>query len=63
LLILFFPYLIKGQEPGKTPTDSAYYCSFFPMHVGDKWVYKSYATDLDLMVKEIVRDTVEADGT
>jgi hypothetical protein len=33
------------------------------MHVGDKWVYKSYATDLDLMVKEIVRDTVEADGT
>lgn len=63
LLILFFPYLIKGQEPGITPSDSAYYCSFFPMYVSDKWVYKSYAADLDLMVKEIVRDTVEANGT
>ena len=33
------------------------------MHVGDKWIYKSYATELDLMVEEFVRDNVEADGT
>jgi hypothetical protein len=62
LLILFFPYLIKGQEPGKTPTDSAYYCSFFPMHVGDKWVYKVDFGDGSgwYYYYEIVMDTVDS---
>jgi hypothetical protein len=62
LLILFFPYLIKGQEPGKTPSDSAYYCSFYPMHVGDKWVYKTDYGDGDAFYYyyEIVMDTVDS---
>jgi len=64
IVFLQITIIIFGSENNSiSPSDSAYYCSFFPMHVGDKWIYKSYALELDLMVQEFVRDTVEADGT
>lgn len=65
LAFLFTSPFLEGQDlkENYSQSDSAYYCSFFPMHIGDKWVYKSYATELDLMVEEFVRDTIEADGT
>ncbi|MCD6440672.1 MAG: T9SS type A sorting domain-containing protein [Candidatus Marinimicrobia bacterium] len=64
-MVLFFSFYSYGQDIAEntSPSDSAYYCSFFPMHVGDKWVYKSYAAELEPMVEEFVRDTIEADGT
>lgn len=40
-LLFFGPSAIGKDIFGNiSQSDSAYYCSFFPIHVGDRWVYK-----------------------
>jgi hypothetical protein len=63
-LLLFFSLTVMGQDiPGNiSQSDSAYYCSFFPMHVGDRWVYKVDFGDGSgwYYYNEIVIDTVDS---
>jgi len=63
LLLLFFDLSAIGQDiPGNiSQSDSAYYCSFFPMHIGDKWIYRTYYFDEGdyYFHYQIVRDTID----
>ncbi|MDO9547764.1 MAG: T9SS type A sorting domain-containing protein, partial [Candidatus Marinimicrobia bacterium] len=68
-VFLMIPFLmsslpVNGQSSRlSSQSDSAYYCSFFPMHVGDKWVYKVDPGDDDYAFYyyyEIVMDTVDS---
>jgi len=65
LAFLFISLFLEGQDLKENlcQSDSAYYHSFFPMHVGDKWVYKSYSPDIDLWIQEVVTDTIDTNGT
>jgi len=63
-MVLFLSFYSYGQDIAEntSPSDSAYYCSFFPMHVGDKWVYKVDPGDGNAFYYyyEIVMDTVDS---
>jgi len=63
LLLLFFEPSAIGQDilDNISQSDSAYYCSFFPMHIGDRWVYKVDFGDGSgwYYYYEIVTDTVD----
>jgi len=63
-IIIIFIILIQfiyAQPFGGFESDSAYYCSFFPMHVGDKWFYRTYYFDGEdyYFHYQIVKDTLD----
>jgi len=63
ILFLQITTIIFGNENTIIQSDSAYYSSFYPMHVGDKWVYKiDYGSEeyAFYYYYEIVTDTVDS---